>query len=66
MTGTKNGFTFLEIIIILLILGILVVAAVPIFVNLYQQAIIAAEDYQVGNINTNLELQRLEQEASGG
>ncbi|MBI1850608.1 MAG: type II secretion system protein [Planctomycetes bacterium] len=59
------GFTLIELVVIILILGVLSAVAVPIFVDLRTQANAAAEEGVVGNVRSAIGLYYANQAASG-
>lgn len=64
---SKNqaGFTLIEIIVVMVILGILSVVAVPKFVDLTTQAKIAASQSALGAVRSTLSIKYAENAASG-
>lgn len=57
---TKRGFTILELILVILIVGILAIAAIPFFQNMRDKALRAAEDGVVGAVRGGLNTYRAE------
>jgi prepilin-type N-terminal cleavage/methylation domain-containing protein len=64
-TGSNAGFTLIELVVIILILGVLSAVAVPIFVDLRTQANQAAEEGVVGNVRSAIGLYYANQAANG-
>jgi len=60
MLKSKRGFTLIELIIVIVCMGILVIAAFPMFIDISSESEQASEDDLVGGIKTGLELVRAE------
>jgi MSHA pilin protein MshA len=62
----QKGFTLIEIIVVMVILGILAVVAIPKFVDLTTQAKIAASQSALGAVRSTLSIKYAENAATGG
>lgn len=62
----NRGFTLIELIIIIIVLGILAVSAIPIYYNLADDAKTSAEKGVVGNVKAGIMLYYVNQAKSGG
>lgn len=62
----ERGFTLIELILVITVLGILAVAAIPSFINVNQQAATNARDNVVGAVRAGIALQRAQDFANGG
>ncbi|MBI1850607.1 MAG: type II secretion system protein [Planctomycetes bacterium] len=61
----ERGFTLIELVVIIVILGVLSAVAVPIFVDLQDEANQAAEEGVVGNVRSAISLYYANLAASG-
>ena len=61
----REGFTLIELIIVILLLGVLAISAIPRFLNLADQAEIAATRAGLRAIRSALEMQYAENAAAG-
>jgi MSHA pilin protein MshA len=62
----RKGFTLIELILVIAILGILAVSALPKFLNLSTQANQAARDGVVGAVRSGIALYRANNLVNGG
>jgi len=62
----KGGFTLIELIIIIVVLGVLAVSAIPIYYNLTSDAKTSAEKGVVGNVKAGIMLYYVNSAKSGG
>lgn len=62
----ERGFTLIELVLVITVLGILAVAAVPQFINVAQQAATASRDGVVGNVRSAISLQRMQNMVANG
>ncbi len=61
----KKGFTLIELVLVITILGILAVSALPSFINISTQAENASRDGVVGAVRAGIALQRANNMATG-
>ncbi|MDO8462058.1 MAG: type II secretion system protein [Deltaproteobacteria bacterium] len=62
----EGGFTLIELVLVIAILGILAVAALPSFINIVGNAETSARDGVVGGVRTGIANQRALNVAQGG
>jgi prepilin-type N-terminal cleavage/methylation domain-containing protein len=62
----QSGFTLIELIIIIVVLGVLAVSAVPIYYNLTDDAKESSEKGVVGNVKAGIMLYYVNSAKSGG
>ena len=62
----KGGFTLIELIIIIVVLGVLAVSAIPIYYNLTSDAKTSAEKGVVGNVKAGIMLYYVNSAKDGG
>ena len=62
----NKGFSLVELILIIVILGILAISAIPTFTAVSDEAIIAAMEATIGNINDGLALYRANDMVNNG
>ncbi len=63
---SQRGFTLIELIIIIVVLGVLAVSAIPIYYNLTDDAKASAEKGVVGNVKAGVMLYYVNSAKSGG
>ena len=56
----KKGFTIVELVIVIAVIGVLSAILIPVFVNLTMKANIASDDSLIKNLNTALKMQEQE------
>lgn len=61
----QQGFTLIELVIVIVLLGALTATAVPIFTNLQDEAQQAAEDAVIGNVRSAISLKYAESAVTG-
>lgn len=62
----RKGFTLIELVLVIAILGILAVAALPRFINITDNANAAARDGVVGAVRSGIALVRAQNLVAGG
>ncbi len=62
----RKGFTLIELVLVIAILGILAVSALPHFINISSQANVAARDGVVGAVRSGIALTRAQNLVAGG
>lgn len=66
MTIVKKGFTLIELVMVIVILGILAAVTLPKFVNFKTNAIEKADDHTAGALNTAIKLNQISYVTAGG
>ena len=61
----QGGFTLIELVIVIVLLGALTATAVPIFTNLQDEANVAAEEAVIGNVRSAISLSYANAAVSG-
>jgi prepilin-type N-terminal cleavage/methylation domain-containing protein len=62
----QRGFTLIELVLVITVLGILAVAAIPQFINVTQDAAMSARDGVVGAVRSAIALDKAEDLVGGG
>lgn len=65
ITFKKSGFTLIELVIVILILGILAAAAIPKFVDLSQKAKVASDEAVIGGLKSAINIQYAQNALNG-
>jgi len=64
-TPRTRGFTLIELVIVIVLLGALAATAVPIFTNLQDEAEVSAEEAVIGNVRSAISLKFAEAAVAG-
>jgi len=61
----RAGFTLIELVIVIVLLGALTATAVPIFTNLQEEAVLASEEAVIGSVRSAISLHYAETAVGG-
>ena len=56
----KKGFTIIELVIVIAVIGVLTAVLVPVFINLANKANVASDQSMINNLNKELEMKHAE------